>query len=214
MGKRSWKGNEILEWKVEKGSEDCQPRTSLRDAKCFIPFLGQLTMNAKPGKYYKIFKNHRPIEMNESKSLFYFAIKHQQNPGDNIWTKKFPLGKNEVRKPPLKAAQNYSVPKLAFQSYSIQTHLWLCSSAKWLPKRDKSRFIQISIDSTSAKNVVYTQSFSKCPGNKRVPVTSFVHIHEKEPNQSVATESEQLANACSKELSFRTVLSSHKLSSN
>ena len=45
-------------------------------------------------------------------------------------------------------------------------------------------------------------------------LTSFVHIHLKEPNQSVATECEQLANAYSKELSFRTVLSSHKLSSN
>ena len=46
--------------------------------------------------------------MNEPESLFYFTNKHKQNPGDN-WYKKSPLGKNEVGKPLLKAAQNYSV---------------------------------------------------------------------------------------------------------
>ena len=40
------KDNEILVWKAEKGSEDCQPRTSHRDAECFIPHLKQLIMNA------------------------------------------------------------------------------------------------------------------------------------------------------------------------
>ena len=32
--------------------------------------------------------------MNEPESSFYFTNKHQQNPGDNIWYKKSPLGKN------------------------------------------------------------------------------------------------------------------------
>ena len=59
-------------------------------------------------KYYKIFKSHGP---NEPESTFYFAIKHQQNPGDNNWTKKSPLEKNEVGKPLLQATQNYSVRK-------------------------------------------------------------------------------------------------------
>ena len=49
--------------------------------------------------------------MNEPETTFYFAIKHQKNPSDNIWTKKFPLRKNEVGKLLLKAAQNYSVRK-------------------------------------------------------------------------------------------------------
>ena len=49
--------------------------------------------------------------MNEPESAFYFAIKHQQNPSHNIWTKKSPLAKNEVGKSLLKAAQNYSVRK-------------------------------------------------------------------------------------------------------
>ena len=49
--------------------------------------------------------------MNEPESAFFFAIKNQQNPGDNIWTKKLPLGKNKVGKPLLKAAQNYSLDR-------------------------------------------------------------------------------------------------------
>ena len=48
----------------------------------------------------------------------------------------------------------------------------LCSSAKWLPEREKSWFMQIDIDSITAKNIVYTPSLSKCPVNERVPVTS------------------------------------------
>ena len=40
------KGNEILVWKAEKESEDCQLKTRLRDAECFITLLEQLTMNA------------------------------------------------------------------------------------------------------------------------------------------------------------------------
>ena len=37
------KGNKILVWKAEKGSDDSQPRTSFRESECFIPLLEQLT---------------------------------------------------------------------------------------------------------------------------------------------------------------------------
>ena len=50
--------------------------------------------------------------MNETESLFYFTNKHQQDPGNNIWYKKSPLGKNEVEKLLLKAAQNNSVRRI------------------------------------------------------------------------------------------------------
>ena len=49
--------------------------------------------------------------MNVPESVFYFVIKHQQNPGNNIWNEKSPLGKNEVGKLLLKASQNYSTRK-------------------------------------------------------------------------------------------------------
>ena len=60
--------------------------------------------------------------MNDPESGFYFAIKHQHNPGDNVWTKKFPLGKNEVGKLLLKAAQNYSVRK-TYISKLLNSHV-------------------------------------------------------------------------------------------
>ena len=47
--------------------------------------------------------------MNEPESSFYFTNTHQQIPDDNIGYKKSSLGKNEVRKLVLKAAQNKSV---------------------------------------------------------------------------------------------------------
>ena len=196
-------------WKAVKGSEDCQLRSSLRDDECFIPLLEQLTINTiriSITKYSKamILMNqnlHSTLPLNttkiqaiifETRSLSFGIMKS----GSHYW----------------KLLKTIQFGKLAFQSYSIQTYLWLSRSAKWELECEKSRFIQISIVSTSAKNVLYTQSLSKCPGNKRVSVSSFVHIDEKEPSQSVATECEQLANAYSKALSFRTVLSSHKLS--
>ena len=72
----------------------------------FYPFSQTIDREHCPVKYDKIFKSRRPAEMNEPKSSFYFTIKHQQNPGDNIWYKKSLLGNNEVGKPLLKAAQN------------------------------------------------------------------------------------------------------------
>ena len=74
----------------------------------FYPTSWTIEHEHIPLKYYKILKSRHP---NESESAFYFAIKHQQNPGENIWTNKSVFGNNVVWKPLLKAAQNYSVPK-------------------------------------------------------------------------------------------------------
>ena len=77
--------------------------------------------------------------MNEPESSFHFTNKHQQNAGDNIWYKKSPLEKNEVRKLLLKAAQNNSIRRTCTSNYLIQTYLWLSSSVKWLPECEKSQ---------------------------------------------------------------------------
>ena len=190
-------------WKAVRGSEDCQLRSSLRDAEFFISLLKQLTMNAiriSITKYSKavVLMNqnlHSTLPLNTSKIQ---AIIFEP--------RSLFLGGMKSRSRSWKLLKTIPFAKLAFKSYSIQTSWWLSRSAKWLPEREKSRFKQVSIDSTSAKNVVYTQSLSKCPGNKRVPLTFFVHIHEKKPRLRVAPECEQLANAYTKELSFRTVL--------
>ena len=48
-------------------------------------------------------------EMNDQESSFYFPIKHQQNPNNNIWHQKSLLGKKEVVKLLLETAQNNSL---------------------------------------------------------------------------------------------------------
>ena len=75
----------------------------------FYPTSQTIDDERCPVKCYKIFKSHRPTEMNEPESSFYFIIKHRQNPGDCIWYKKSPLRKNEAGKQLLKVAQNNSV---------------------------------------------------------------------------------------------------------
>ena len=47
--------------------------------------------------------------MNEPETAFDFAMKRQQNPGNNISYKKSPLGKNEVGKPLLKSCSKQAV---------------------------------------------------------------------------------------------------------
>ena len=83
--------------------------TSFLDDECFIPLLKQLTMNAVRLNTTKLLENLCYAELNEPESSFYFTNKNQLNPGDNFCYKKSPLGKNEVEKPLLKAAQNNSV---------------------------------------------------------------------------------------------------------
>ena len=81
-------------------------RTNLLDDECFIILLKQLTMNAVRLNSTNI---QKPSCCGDEWTRIYFTNEHQQNPGDNIWYKKSPLGKNEVVKLLLKAAQNNSV---------------------------------------------------------------------------------------------------------
>ena len=91
---------------VESGERIRRLSAQVKSSRRWVFYLTSWTIDHErnPDKYYKMFESHRP---NESESTFYFSIKHQQNPGDNIWTKKSVFGKNEVGKPLLKAAQRW-----------------------------------------------------------------------------------------------------------
>ena len=93
-------------WNAETATEDCHGLDDLSERWVFYPTSQTIDHERFPVKCYKIFKSRRPAEMNEPESSFYLTIKHQQNPGDNYWYKNSHLGKNEVGKPLLKAAQN------------------------------------------------------------------------------------------------------------
>lgn len=103
-------GNEILVWKTERGSKTRHGQDESSGRRAFYP-TAQATGNERcPVMYYKMFKSHRPLLMNQPESPFYLAIKHQRNPNDNIWYKRSPLGKNEIGKLLSKAAQNAGLP--------------------------------------------------------------------------------------------------------
>ena len=99
-------GNEMLVWKAERGSKTRQGQDKASGHRAFYP-TAQATDNERcPVKYYKLFRSHRPIEMNQPEAPFYLAVKHQRKATDAVWYKKSPLGKNEIGKLLTKAAQN------------------------------------------------------------------------------------------------------------
>ena len=103
-------GNEMLVWKVERGSKTRQGQDKASGHRAFYP-TAQATDNERcPVKYYKLFRRHRPIEMNQPEAPFYLAVKHQRKATDAVWYKKSPLGKNEIGKLLTKAAQNAGLP--------------------------------------------------------------------------------------------------------
>ena len=125
-------------WKGEKALKDCHGLDKSSGRWVFYP-ISQTTDHERCSvRYCKIFKSHCPAGMNETESSFYFTITHQQNPGYNNWYKKTPLEKNKSRIHFWMLLETFPFTELVFQSYSIQTYLWLCSSAKWLPERETS----------------------------------------------------------------------------
>ena len=62
---------------------------------CFSSYW-QATKNDRcPVKIYREFARHRPVEMNQPDSPFYFAVKHQRKPGDKVWYMLSALGKKK-----------------------------------------------------------------------------------------------------------------------
>ena len=92
-------------------------------------------------------------------------------------TRSVPLGKNDVGKLFSKAAQNNDlqgrltnhcdckscVSKLLDLDIPV---IYVAQLSASLREHEKSRFIQVSIHSTSAKNVVNNELLSKCSANK------------------------------------------------
>ena len=90
-------GLEMLVWQKERGTKT---RTGKEHGhqRAFQPKVFATNTDRCPVKYYKIFKSHRPSEMNLPDSPFYLAVKQHMNPSDAVWYMKAPLGKNEIGK--------------------------------------------------------------------------------------------------------------------
>ena len=60
-------------------------------------------------KFYKTFKSHKLVEMNQPDSPFYLAVRQNRSSQDQVWYMRSPLGKNEIRKFLSTAAQNAGI---------------------------------------------------------------------------------------------------------
>ena len=57
------------------------------------------TQRRCPVQLYKLFRSHRPEEMNKPDSPFFLAVRHgDRRVNPQIWYMKAPLGKNEIGK--------------------------------------------------------------------------------------------------------------------
>ena len=89
-------GKEILVSKAERASKICRGMDKYSGRWVFYHPSQTIHHEGCLIKYYKIFKNYHPAEMNEPEFSFYFRNKHHQNPDYSIHHKRSPLGKNEI----------------------------------------------------------------------------------------------------------------------
>ena len=123
-----------------------------------------------PVQLHKAFAAHGPLEMKQPDSPFFLAINHRRQPSSEIWYSKAALGKNEIGKFLSKAAKaaklpgnitNHSVRKTCISCLMDADILenFVAHATERSQEFKKPRLIQISFDSTSAKNVISFKSF-------------------------------------------------------
>ncbi|KAL9972980.1 hypothetical protein ACROYT_G019381 [Oculina patagonica] len=78
--------------KTRKGEENGHRRP-------FTPKAYATNTERCPVQFYKLFRSHRPDEMNEQDAPFFLAVRHgDRRVNPEVWYMKAPLGKNEIGK--------------------------------------------------------------------------------------------------------------------
>ncbi|XP_031421053.1 uncharacterized protein LOC105908810 isoform X5 [Clupea harengus] len=90
-------GRELLVWLSERGTKNRKGQ-EIGHGRAFQPKVYATGTNRCPIMMYKMFKSHRPGEMNSQDSPFFLALRHNRKLDSHIWYKKAPLGKNEIGK--------------------------------------------------------------------------------------------------------------------
>jgi len=91
-------GREMLVWLNERGTKTRKGEEN-GHRRPFSPKAYTTNTERCPVQFYKLFRSHRPEEMNEPDAPFFFAVRHSDrrvNP--QVWYMKVPLGKNEIGK--------------------------------------------------------------------------------------------------------------------
>ena len=98
-------GEEMLVWLAERGAKTRHGQEKGHQ-RAFQPKVYATKTERCPVKFYKTFKSHRPVEMNQPESPFYLAVRQNRSSQDQVWYMRSPLGKNEIGKFLSTAAQN------------------------------------------------------------------------------------------------------------
>ena len=104
-------GREMLVWlnelgtKTRKGKENGHRRP-------FSPKAYATNTERCPVYFYRLFKSHRPEEMNKPDAPFFLAVRHgHRRINPQVWYMKAPLGKNEIGKFLKTAADEASIQR-------------------------------------------------------------------------------------------------------
>ena len=98
-------GEEMLVWLAERGTKTRHGQEKGHQ-RAFQPKVYATKTERCPVKFYKTFKSHRPVEMNQPESPFYLAVRQNRSSQDQVWYMRSPLRKNEIGKFLSTAAQN------------------------------------------------------------------------------------------------------------
>ena len=90
-------GEEMLVWLAERGTKTRHGQEK-GHRRAFQPKVYATKAERCPVKFYKTFKSHRPLEMNQPESPFYLAVRQNRTSQDQVWYMRSPLGKNEIGK--------------------------------------------------------------------------------------------------------------------
>ncbi|KXJ14551.1 EGF-like repeat and discoidin I-like domain-containing protein 3 [Exaiptasia diaphana] len=92
---KSTNGEEMLVWLGERGTKTRFGQEKGHQ-RAFQPKVYATGGERCPLRYYKLFAEHRPAEMNGPECPFFLAIKSNRASNDPVWYKKSPLGKNQI----------------------------------------------------------------------------------------------------------------------
>ena len=88
-------GREMLVWKADRGSKTRHGQESGHKRQFASKVFATETERC-PVKFYKSFKAHRPTNANKPNCPFFLAVNSNRRPGDCVWFKCAPLGKNLI----------------------------------------------------------------------------------------------------------------------
>ena len=163
-------GREMLVWLNERGTKTRKGEEN-GHRRPFSSKAYATNTERYPVQFYKLFRSHRPDEMNEPDAPFFLAVRHgDRRVNPEVWYMKAPLGKNEICKFLKTSADeaslqrqgskvtNYSVGKT-----SIGRLLDTNNPETFVAQLSGHKNLQSLQSYKSAKNVVYFEWFKSVP---------------------------------------------------